>query len=1096
MANDDLINQTLGRGQYEIRAVLGRGGMATVYLARQASMERDVAVKVMTPELADDEAFVERFEREAQVIALLQHPHILPVIDFGKEGEHIYIVMRLVRGGSLDQRLAHGPLDLPLASRMLGQIASALSFAHEQGIIHRDLKPNNVLLDKRDNAYLTDFGIAKMLAGTTQLTATGNILGTPAYMAPEQWRGEAIDARTDIYALGVMLYEMVLGRLPFTGDTPYTLMYKHFNDAPPPPREINPALPPVVEQVILRAMAKDPDQRYQSAEDLAADFANAVHGRPTVAGSAVAPEDMLETLVGDEDVLPAPVTPTAAASSAPPTRANAPTNDVAEIAPPRKRPTGLLVGVALVVLMVLGAVGVWVLGGKGEEVATPTDTPTATRTATATATPTATFTLTPSPTPRTTTATILAERANVRSGPGLDYDVIGALSRDEEALVTGVSEDGGWYQVVFQTRLGWVSAEAVRISGNPNIAVVALPTETPLPTDTPTPTRTPTPSAMPSPTPTEVVGVQRDIVLPTEFAPTTITELGLTFDYPTNWPQPAVLSVLALISPLSSDVANSDDYPSIALARGTREQLLNAGITSDTSDLKAALEHPFQTDFSGTTKPTSDFAFPGYVLDLAEEGTHVWGWIFEIGSDDWLYILAIAPSSAYDQEFGERVLGRMVRSMQVDGQSLSAAAHEGVVLTGPPLSVGEHVVIDGFDNNANDWRFGEIVDGQLIVSAYDTDTYRWAYPYTVAEGATAYYAQVTGQLLDNVNRYAYGMNFRIGETRFYTFMLTHEGTFALYKVLDGTWTPLVPETEWPGVRLGVRAPNTFGVLVIGGYIELYLNGERVAALVDESLPRGGAFPALYVYPNIPTPLSVAFDNYIYGELALAPQSLDAAEGAVATATLRENGPMRLYAQDNAEILGMVNAKQPLAALARSEDGRFVYGYAQGMAGWIEARVLALQRGGEPLLVSALPILDANFAGEIVTAWPVPEQTPPAQTEVVPTATSSPLPPPGMLVYEQEVRDELALNGLSRWLFQGQAGDLVTVIASPQDAPDLLLRIAVLAADDTELCHSSGGVAGEPIMVGECELPQSGLYTVRIEAFSGEGRFTLSVLKQD
>ena len=139
-------------------------------------------------------------------------------------------------GGSLDDRLSRGPLALPLAARMLGQIASALTFAHEQGIVHRDLKPNNVLLDERDNAYLTDFGIAKMLAGTTKLTATGNILGTPAYMAPEQWRGELVDARTDIYSLGIMLYEMVIGQLPFSGDTPYTLMYKHFNDAPPPPR--------------------------------------------------------------------------------------------------------------------------------------------------------------------------------------------------------------------------------------------------------------------------------------------------------------------------------------------------------------------------------------------------------------------------------------------------------------------------------------------------------------------------------------------------------------------------------------------------------------------------------------------------------------------------------------------------------------------------------------------------------------------------------------------------------------------------------------------------------------------------------------------
>ncbi len=299
MTSDDLINQRLGNGQYEIRSLLGRGGMATVYLARQASMDRDVAVKIMASELADDEQFVARFEHEAQVIAKLQHPHILPVIDFGREGKYIYIVMQMLGGGTLDDRLRGGPLPLKLASHMLNQIASALSFAHEQGIIHRDLKPNNVLLDERDNAYLTDFGIAKMLAGTTKLTATGNILGTPAYMAPEQWRGESVDARTDIYSLGVMLYEMVLGRLPFEGETPYTLMYKHFNDAPPPPRQMNPNLDPGIEAVILRALAKEADSRFQSADDMAESFANAVRGLP----SAVQPKpvDMMDrTIVGDD----------------------------------------------------------------------------------------------------------------------------------------------------------------------------------------------------------------------------------------------------------------------------------------------------------------------------------------------------------------------------------------------------------------------------------------------------------------------------------------------------------------------------------------------------------------------------------------------------------------------------------------------------------------------------------------------------------------------------------------------------------------------------------------------------------------------------
>ena len=226
----DLVGKSLD--QYQLLSLLGRGGMAAVYRSHQPSMDRDVAIKVISGQLADDPTFIARFEREARLIAKLQHPHILPVYDFGRRDGVLYLVMRLVEGGSLDERLRQGPLSLDVAAQMFTDIASALTYAHDQGIIHRDLKPNNILLDSKDNPYLTDFGIAKMMQDSTgQITATGTIIGTPSYMAPEMWRGEAVDARTDIYSLGIMLYEMVTGALPFKGDTPYALMYKHF-DAP------------------------------------------------------------------------------------------------------------------------------------------------------------------------------------------------------------------------------------------------------------------------------------------------------------------------------------------------------------------------------------------------------------------------------------------------------------------------------------------------------------------------------------------------------------------------------------------------------------------------------------------------------------------------------------------------------------------------------------------------------------------------------------------------------------------------------------------------------------------------------------------------
>ncbi|HLY26965.1 MAG TPA: serine/threonine-protein kinase [Aggregatilineales bacterium] len=273
---NDLVGRRLG--QFDILEGIGKGGMATVYRARQASMDRDVAVKVISKDLANSPEFAARFEHEARLIAKLQHAHILPVYDFGREGEIVFLAMRLVDGGSLDQRIREGTLTLEQTVRLFTQIASALTYAHGEGVVHRDLKPNNILMDKSGSPYLTDFGLAKAVQTQTALTATGMVMGTPSYMPPEQWRGESVDGRTDVYALGVMLYEMLTGDLPFKGETPYVLMYKHFDEIPPLAQSKRDKLPDGVNAVIRKAMAKNPADRFASADEMAEAFSAAVGG--------------------------------------------------------------------------------------------------------------------------------------------------------------------------------------------------------------------------------------------------------------------------------------------------------------------------------------------------------------------------------------------------------------------------------------------------------------------------------------------------------------------------------------------------------------------------------------------------------------------------------------------------------------------------------------------------------------------------------------------------------------------------------------------------------------------------------------------------
>lgn len=264
-------------GSYILDKQIGQGGMATVYKGHHPQLDREVAIKVMHQNFLDDETFVARFKREAQIVAKLTHPHIVPVFDFDEHEGQPYLVMKYVKGFTLKKQMIKEPLSLDDILEVMTAVGSALTYAHKQGVLHRDIKPSNIVIDREGHPYLTDFGLARLAASGESTMSADMLLGTPHYISPEQAKGvKNLDGRADIYSLGVVLYELLVGHVPYTGDTPYSIIHDHIYTPLPMPTQINPDIPLAVEMVLYKSMEKSPEQRYATANEMIQDLRDAI----------------------------------------------------------------------------------------------------------------------------------------------------------------------------------------------------------------------------------------------------------------------------------------------------------------------------------------------------------------------------------------------------------------------------------------------------------------------------------------------------------------------------------------------------------------------------------------------------------------------------------------------------------------------------------------------------------------------------------------------------------------------------------------------------------------------------------------------------
>jgi serine/threonine protein kinase len=887
-------------GQYELRDLLGSGGMGAVYLGYQAVLERLVAIKVLNAALITDTDYLARFTREAKTSASLEHPHIVPVYDYGTQEGISYVVMRYLTGGSLAERLDHStrtgrPLpSLSETAQIIRQLASALDYAHERGVIHRDVKTNNVMFDNQGTAFLVDFGIAKLTYSTSALTGTGMSVGTPSYMSPEQWRGEPVTSAADQYALAVTAYAMLTGRLPFEAETPFALMHKHLNEMPTPVQAFRGDLPEGVRDILSRALSKEPNARYESTSAFARDLETAVQGKggaPTGFFLTPLPPKPKVDLPDHPTITPAPApSPGKTMAEIPPVslplfddsgvRASPEAYATEAQASAPRRPVvagGVIVLAAL--LLVAGFVAVVLPSLRGN--------------------------------------VVLLDATTVADGNGSSTTTVtasGATLTEEATLVAGISSDGTETRAATDTQ-----------SPSPTETVTSTSTHTSMPqpsaTDTASPTETPTSTSTLTPTDTATLSV-REAALATRDAFSTATATLWTITPTPDMKQTVAAELTAIFAEeltatatlwtATSTSTETATATFTATALPTDTPTNTATSTATFTSTSTRTPRPMATP-TNTVLPTATIRVTQTPQPLAEcpgvrpsrLAVGMEGYVLQ---DDARALNVRRGSGTSFSTLAQLQIGETFRVIEgpICGENFAwfrIEARSGAVIgwvaegdedsyfiapseLGDPLTTFslkpdcEIVLQDDFetDSSPNAW-FTDSTERYVV------DIFNGAYNLQInflrdgvvgdpqGEGAPILWGSLSDYMVGNdtveavitSSLFTEDDDVRTGlwlryqdEQNFLAFMMRGDGAYRIARYQDGVFTDLVDWTQNGAINTGDGATNTMRVELVDDTYTLYINGQFMATASDATWEEGrlafwGASPR--------TPVTFALDYF-------------------------------------------------------------------------------------------------------------------------------------------------------------------------------------------------------------------------------------------